>query len=423
VVAGLLAVAIGLSLGLASLGGPNAATSGTNGPSGLLSGNGSGAGTRLASGTGPAIPTLRSELAAVSFPGHVALPFPKTGESAVFVPGIGMVGASPDERPRPMASVTKIMTALLVLRDHPLSGDEGGPVFTMTEQDHLAWISDSENDDSNVMVKKGERIDERQLLEALLIPSADNAANFLATWDAGSLAAFVAKMNAEAKLLGLTGTHYADASGVSPGSVSTARDQAILGGTAMANPTLASIVDNASVVLPVAGRVWNYNPAINVDGIVGVKSGFTQAAQACLVTAAWRHVGSRKVLVVSATLDQPLGLYEAGQVDEALLEATSAALTTRTVLGHYGVVGEARAGWDGRSSDLSLQAGSITIVGWPGLVLEPSIVPIRLTRRPRAFAAGSAIATLDLADATGIVAAAELVLDRTLPAAPSGWRP
>ena len=67
---------------------------------------------------------------------------------------------------------------------------------------------------------------EHQLLEALLVPSADNIADYLATWDAGSIAGFVAKMNATARQLHLRSTHYADASGVNPSSRSTAADQA-----------------------------------------------------------------------------------------------------------------------------------------------------------------------------------------------------
>lgn len=228
-------------------------------------------------------------------------------------------------------------------------------------------------------------------------------------------------MNAEASALGLVHTSYVDPSGVGPGNVSTAVEQAALAGVAMANPTLRSIVDHASLSLPVAGRVWNYNPAIGTDGIVGVKSGFIQASQACLVTAAWRSVGSRRVLVISSTLDQPLGLSEAALVDEALLEAASAKLVSRTLLVDGQVVGRAVARWDGRTSALRV-SGPVTAVGWPGLVLQVQITPRRLGRAT-VFTAGSPIGLLEVAGPAGTVAAADVVLDRPLPAAPSGWRP
>ena len=72
----------------------------------------------------------------------------------------------------PIASVTKIMTAYLVLKDHPLVGRSNGPVFVMTGKDHQAWIQASEDGDSNIEILTGERLNERQLLQALMIPSA-----------------------------------------------------------------------------------------------------------------------------------------------------------------------------------------------------------------------------------------------------------
>ena len=247
-----------------------------------------------------AAPTLHpAGVAAVVFPGAAPkLPFPTTGQSAVYVDHSGLVGATPDEHPVPMASVTKIMTAVIVLRDHPIGLRGSGPTFTMTEADHQAWIFDSTHDDSNLEVVSGERLTERQLLEALLIPSADNMADYLARWDAGSIAKFVVKMNDMARRLHMTDSHYADASGLDPRSASTAADQALLGGYAMRDPTFVGLVDHQTYTFPIEGSVLNYNPVVGQDGIVGVKSGFTSAASGCLVTAAPRTVGGERVMVV-----------------------------------------------------------------------------------------------------------------------------
>jgi D-alanyl-D-alanine carboxypeptidase len=230
----------------------------------------------------------------------------------------------------------------------------------MTGKDHEAWIQASDDGDSNIEILTGERLNERQLLQALMIPSADNIADYLATWDAGSVPAFVAKMNAEAVSLGLSGTHYADASGVNPGSRSTAVDMATLASVAMENPELRSIVDEQSIRLPVAGEIWNvYNPAIGVDGIIGVKSGFTDAAQANLVTAAWRVVAGHRELVVSAAVDQPLSLWGVAQEDEALLGAATRELRTMTLVAGRAEVGQAVAAWNHsrRSCSVSCRRG------------------------------------------------------------------
>lgn len=373
-------------------------------------------------------PVLRERLPAVMrFPGRPArLPFPVKGEAAVVIPGLGVVGASPAERQVSIASLTKMMTAYIILKDHPLSMWGNGPVFQMTAADHANWVFAAIRGESNLEVKKGERLDERQLLEALMIPSADNIANYLAVWDAGSLPRFVAKMNAEAAHLGLVSTHYADASGLDPRSRSTAVDQAMLAGITMTDPVLRSIVDNIYVMLPIAGRVWNvYNPAIGVDGIIGVKSGFTHAAQACLATAAWRIVGGRRYLVVSTVLGVRLGLRQAAHVDEALLEAVSKELSVQTVLPRGAAVATAVAPWDGRSVEAALSGGPLRLAGWPGLAFRPAVIPIFHARSVGGgrWPAGVTVGTLELSTAASTETVGRVVLQEGLPAPPVGWVP
>ena len=97
-----------------------------------------------------------------------------------------------------------------------------------------------------------EQITEAQVLGGMLVHSADNYADLLATWDAGSIPAFVAKMNATAARLGMDHSHFADASGVNPGSESTASDLLKVAALDMADPTFASMVQH--VVHHAAGR-------------------------------------------------------------------------------------------------------------------------------------------------------------------------
>lgn len=324
----------------------------------------------------PPAPALTlTDAARTVVPGSLPrMPWPRRGEAAVGVQGSGIVAASRRQPEVPIASVTKMMTAYLVLRDHPLSGQAGGPLFHMTEEDALAFQRDAESGDSNLMVKAGEALDERQMLEALLIPSADNIADFLARWDAGSIAAFVSRMNAAASSLGMTSTHYADASGLDPATRSTASDQVRLASVAMANPVFADIVRHPTVVLPVSGKVWNYNPLIGVDGVVGVKSGFTSQANGCLVAAAWREVGGHPALVITVTLGQPLGLYQAGDVDRALLDALTPVLRRRAVVAAGGSVAAAKVPWASRSTPTTA-GGAASLVVWPGAVIGASVRP------------------------------------------------
>lgn len=372
-------------------------------------------------------PTLHSSLArSIVIPGKAAaLPFPSTGEGAVLVGGIGIVASSKDERSVPIASVTKIMTAYLVLRDHPLAGDAGGPVFTMTAADHAAWIRASQSDESNVEVVAGERLDERQLLQALMIPSADNIADYLAVWDAGSKRVFVAKMNATASRLHLSGTHFADASGVSPGSRGTAIDMARLAAVALQNPVLRQIVDEQFIRLPVMGEIWNnYDPAVGVDGIIGGKSGFTAAAQTNLVTAAWRTVGGHRVLVVCDVINQPDSLLGDANEDEALLNAASGELKLSRVFRRGTTVAEASAGWSHDRSAVGIDTGA-AVVGWPGLVLSSQLVPaaMSLRRAEHGWPVGCAVGSVVLGYPYGTALTEPATLESRIGPPPAGWVP
>jgi serine-type D-Ala-D-Ala carboxypeptidase (penicillin-binding protein 5/6) len=270
----------------------NKSPSGTAAPSGPPT---SPSGT-VTPGTGTAAPR-QERLAAVSWPAD--------GVSAADISGFGVVAGPGATRPVPIASVAKVMTAYVVLHDHPLPANGSGPDIAVQPPEAAAYPSQAREGDSLVPVAAGERLTERQALEALLLPSADNMAWILARWDAGSQAAFVARMNAAARRLGMIGTSYTDPSGLDPSTASTAADQVRLGMAAMRVPALAAIVAMPTAVVPMAGVVRNYNTLLGQDGVVGLKTGNTHAAGGCLLVAAWSQAGGRKTLIVAATFGQP----------------------------------------------------------------------------------------------------------------------
>jgi serine-type D-Ala-D-Ala carboxypeptidase (penicillin-binding protein 5/6) len=240
---------------------------------------------------------LRERLAAVSWPAD--------GASAAAISGFGVVYGPGATRPAPIASVAKVMTAYVILRDHPLTAAGPGPDIAVQPSEAAAYPSQVRDGDSLVPVAAGEVLTERQALEALLLPSADNMAWILARWDAGSQAAFTARMNATARQLGMTDTDYTDPSGLASSTVSTAADQVRLGLAAMRVPALAAIAAEPAAVVPVAGLVRNYNTLLGQDGIAGLKTGSTQAAGGCVLLAAWHQAGGRRTLIVAATFGQP----------------------------------------------------------------------------------------------------------------------
>ena len=231
--------------------------------------------------------------------------WPAYGQAAFIQTGQLRVDAGPNQHAAPIASVAKVMTAYLVLRDHPLGLDQDGPTITLTDADVTDTDRRRGQEESVVSIAAGEQLTERQALEALLLPSANNIAEVLARWDAGSSNRFVARMNAAARSLGMTHTRYTDPSGYDDATVSTAADQVRVVDRAMRLPVFASIVATPSATLPVAGTVSNTDTLLGYDGFVGVKTGSDDAAGGCFAFRAVRRIGGKPTAITGVVLGQP----------------------------------------------------------------------------------------------------------------------
>jgi D-alanyl-D-alanine carboxypeptidase (penicillin-binding protein 5/6) len=345
----------------------------------------------------PAVRLVAADARGRSPARSLRLRWPATGEAAVVVPGVGVLGSRHGDRTVPIASVAKVMTAYVVLRDHPLGRDAGGPVISVTRADVAVYRADLALGESVARVRAGEELSERQALEAMLLPSANNIATLLAEWDAGSLAAFVAKLNDQARALGLRHTSYADASGFDQATESSAADQARLATLALRVPAFAQIVSMPQVSLPVAGVKRNLNALLGRDGVFGVKTGSTSAAGGCLVFASRERVGVHVVTVVGAVLGQPATRAQPTFVGAAV---DASAKLLRSVRRSLEVVRLApatplaslRARWT--QPVPAAPARPVSFVAWPGLPVR-----IRITAEPRLRApmsAGQPVATVQL---------------------------
>jgi D-alanyl-D-alanine carboxypeptidase (penicillin-binding protein 5/6) len=240
--------------------------------------------------------------------------WPAYGQAAVQI-GRSRIEAGPNQHGAPIASVAKVMTAYLVLRDHPLVAGDDGPTITLTGADVADTDRRSRQRESVVPTVAGEQLTERQALQALLLPSANNIAAVLARWDSGSGARFVAHMNATARSLGMTRTRYTDPSGYDDRTVSTAADQLRIVDQAMRLPAFANIVATSTATLPVAGTVHNTDTLLGHNGFVGVKTGSDIAAGGCFAFRAIRLVRGKRTTITGVVLGQPgRDLIDAGLV-------------------------------------------------------------------------------------------------------------
>jgi D-alanyl-D-alanine carboxypeptidase (penicillin-binding protein 5/6) len=231
--------------------------------------------------------------------------WPAQGQAAFVLGGRSQVRPGPNQHAAPIASVAKVMTAYLVLRDHPLRLGQDGPTITLTDADAADTDRRREQEESVVSIVAGERLTELQALQALLLPSANNIAAVLARWDTGSTERFVARMNATARSLGMIHTRYTDPSGFDDATVSTAADQVRIVERAMRLPVFARIVATPSATLPVAGTVHNTNTLVGHDGFVGVKTGSDDAARGCFAFRAIRWIVGKRTTITGVVLGQP----------------------------------------------------------------------------------------------------------------------
>ncbi|ARQ72417.1 D-alanyl-D-alanine carboxypeptidase [Streptomyces marincola] len=298
------------------------------------------------------------------------VPWPAAGQATLSVAGLGTFGSSGEQEPIPIASVAKVMTAYVILRDHPIEGDGTGAEITVDQlaEDEAAL---SEQNESTVVVRAGSTITQEEALQAIMIASANNVARLLARWDAGSEEAFVEKMNEAAAELGMDDTTYTDPSGLMAETVSTSEDQTRLAQAVMEYPVFRDIVilpeytDSLGVTHP------NWNHLVPLGGVVGIKTGTTTAAGGNLMFAARQEVGGTSQLIVGAVLGQPphpsdnsilTGARESGR---ALMTFAQEQLRAETVLAAGDVVGEVDDGLGGRTPVTVTE--DVQAVGWPGL--------------------------------------------------------
>ncbi|MGV9703867.1 serine hydrolase [Streptomyces sp. NPDC003483] len=308
--------------------------------------------------------------------GTLDLPWPGHGQSAIEVDGVGSLGTDGKQTPAPIASVAKIMTAYVILQEHPLKGNQGGEKITVDQQ---AEDESKLPDESTAAMSKGQQFTERQMLQMLMIPSGNNAARLLARWDSDSKS-FVAKMNAAAKKLGMTNSTYTDPSGLQKTTVSTATDQLKLAREVMRNDVFRGIVGMASAQIPgLDTKIYNNNDLlVKQVGVIGLKTGSSTPAGGNLVWAATKTVDGKQQTVYGAVLGQDAGtgkVWDSLQLalsnSQKLIDKVQKSLVSATVVKKGDVVGYVDDQLGGRTPVVATK--NMTAVGWPGLKTKLSI--------------------------------------------------
>jgi D-alanyl-D-alanine carboxypeptidase (penicillin-binding protein 5/6) len=212
-----------------------------------------------------------------------------------------------DTKQRPIASVAKTITALAILEKHPLKdNNDMGPQIPITDADEQLYRDYVAKDGTVVLVKSGVAIYEREALEAMLLPSANNVADTTAIWAFGSLKKYHDYATAMLQRFGIYDTTIGvDASGLDPSTTSTASDLVRIGEHALGNPTIAHIAILPSAYITYAGWIPNYNAMVTKYGYTGIKPGESVQAGNTLLFSVDATINGKTMTIIGATLNSP----------------------------------------------------------------------------------------------------------------------
>ncbi|MCX5200601.1 D-alanyl-D-alanine carboxypeptidase [Streptomyces sp. NBC_00237] len=339
--------------------------------------------------------------------GKTEMPWPGEGQSAIEVDGVGSMGTDGAQKPAPIASMAKAMTAYVILKDHPITGKETGPKITV---DQAAEDDGKKGDESTAQIKKGQEYTQREMLMMLMIPSGNNVARLLGRWDAGSEEKFLEKMNAAAKDLGMTNTRYTDSSGFDKGTVSTPVDQIKLGRAVMENDIFRKIVDMPQVEIPgLPGKIYNNNKILLEPGVNGIKTGSTTPAGGNLLFTANTVIDGKERRIIGAVMNQTTGKILNEKLDKAifdslkLIKKAQEIVTSAAVVKKGDVVGYVDDGLGGRTPVVATK--ELKAIGWPGLKVDLAIGAQPGKPVPHAAKAGDVVGEVTVGTGPGKVSA------------------
>ena len=188
-----------------------------------------------------------------------------------------------NEQLAPIASLTKLITALAVLEKAPLSLGEQGDVITLEAKDEQYYWDYASIEGTVTAVSAGLQMTQYEALQTMLLASSNNMSDTLVDFYFDSKEEYLDYANKYLEEMGLIYTNVADTTGFSPESVSTPSELLLIGKKALDNPVIAEIVAQKEATVSVAGEIPNYNALIELPYVTGLKPGLTDEAGYCLL--------------------------------------------------------------------------------------------------------------------------------------------
>ena len=349
-------------------------------------------------------------------PGAAAqLAFPGYGGSAIGAVGFdGVLAHAGTDAPLPMASITKIVTMLVILQAKPLTVGEEGPSVTMTATDVGYYNHYRSLNGSVTTVKEGLVFTQHELMELALVHSANNYAASLAVWAFGSMDAYLAAAQSWVASQKLSSMTITDPTGIEPTDAASTTDLLTLGKIALANPVIAQIVAIKSVTIHDIGTLTSTNTLLGSQGINGIKTGTLNDAGSNLLFAANHTVGGNTVTIVGVVL---------GGSTHAAVDTDITALMTGVLAGFHevslvtkgDVYANYRTGWGQMTTAIAEKSASV--VTWSDAAVTTSSTVRPVTTGAKGEGVGTVTFTVG-----GRTIQVRLGLASTLSDPGPGWR-
>ncbi len=369
--------------------------------------------------------TLEAQAPDVDIPPAAQISWPVDGAYAVSIAGAddylgaeasGIWASNGDNSARPMASISKLITALVILNAKPLADTtDAGPTITFSRADHALYDKYYVLNATIAEMPTGSSMSERDALEAMLIVSASNYAEAVSTWAYGSQSAFLRATKDWLAANGLTGTTLVEPTGIDARNTSTPTDLVALGRIALANPVIAEIVRMKTLEVPNIPSRYSTNELIGVAGVTGIKTGTLEETGSNLLFSATLDVGAEQPLTV-------IGVILGGYTDESVNLDVTALLTSiragfhSVVLGTRGQeIGTYSTAW-GESAVIEL-GDNATMLTWSDTPVTVSFETDQLTTGSDGDVVGSVTWTAGTSTET-----VPLVLEGTIEPPSAWWR-
>jgi serine-type D-Ala-D-Ala carboxypeptidase (penicillin-binding protein 5/6) len=318
-------------------------------------------------------------------PAAAALVLPTVGESAVSISGAddylgptadGIFASSGGNAALPMASISKLVTAMVVLNSKPLGASGTGPTITFDKADEALYDKYFALNATIAAMPTGSTMSEHDAIETMLVVSACNYAEAVADWAFGSEAGFLSAAHTWLRAHGLNSTTMVEPTGVDARNRSTPSDLIALGKLAMADPAIASIVAKTSLDVPSLAGMPSTNDLLGRDGIDGIKTGTLVPGGSDLLFSADVTVGAPTALRITGVMLAGTSRSSVDSAVDALITSITAGFHTVDLADAGQVVGSYSTPWGARAS-MVLGKGASTLT-WSNAAITSTMTTTTL---------------------------------------------